>query len=241
LPGQNKDKTSTSTNTKQILKKGNTRRHRYRYECVCMWLCGCGIVVAVYHMWALRREVCNMQMQMLLAGWLPLLWPFYGASFVNQVQVVFVLLVHLLQTLILFMLHCSGVNNFISNCRTAVSVAVFHSRCRFQKPLALLMTHDTCPGLEKLSMEFVSSFWRNHTHNDEQKIGSNGPCLERRSDEIGTFSPMKLALTWAITTHKCYISCVTEDSQKLGNMHLNPTSIKYIKILIYNFEGMTQY
>lgn len=63
--------------------------------------------------------------------------------------------VHLLQTLILFMLQCSEVNNFIyplPEARTMRASLQLHSLVAGCLPLKLQlrMTHDTCLGCEKL-------------------------------------------------------------------------------------------
>jgi len=71
-------------------------------------------------------------------------------AFVVAFVAVAVAVLHLLQTLILFMLHCSEVNNFIYQLPVARSIPIPHSQLELQLPLQsllkllLLMTHDTC-------------------------------------------------------------------------------------------------
>lgn len=107
--------------------------------------------------WRRHREVCNMQnatcpsqgtsLYPLLPFPLPLPHCRHCCSLCCAV--------HLLQTLILFMLQCSEVNNFIyplPEARTMRASLQLHSLVAGCLPLKLQlrMTHDTCLGCEKL-------------------------------------------------------------------------------------------
>lgn len=101
-------------------KKGKCRRQRWS---VWVCSCSCGIVVAVYHMCARRREVCNM----------PTLPPVLASSvFCLNSQLYFR---SVPQTLILFMLRCNGVNNLMFNSTTATSFVSAASAAVARKPL----------------------------------------------------------------------------------------------------------
>lgn len=125
-------------------------------------------------------------------------------------QVVFVLL----QTLILFMLHCSGVNNFISNCTTAVSAAVAAPESRFSCLWHTIRARSSRNFPWSLS---ALSPWHRHTQEQWPEWS------KVRGWEGMAFCLMKLTLTQSslcgllpkMTAHKCEISHVTDDFQQI--------------------------
>jgi len=195
-----------------------------------LWYCRCRLSYVSTAPWSMQHANAN-------AAGLPLLWPFSGCSdsfgLAIQDQVVFVLPAQLLQTLILFMLHCSGVNNFISNWTTAADTAV--AAPESQKPLSMLMTHDTCPGFEKLSTEFVSSIWHKQKHGAMAAVTGGGESWVARLMKLTLTGVMTNTQMWRLTCHRWIPQIVYPSSAQIMYSHSIHSNQSYGKIILWEW------